>query len=169
MPYDARAVGNFLIDAAIARNVLVTHLGLQKIIYFAHAWHLAKYDRPLVGQRFEAWQYGPVVRVIFDQLKRLKDKPIDTKLLRVDRDSGNFVEFEYDFSDLERKFLENIFDYYGNIDPRKLVDLTHDVGGPWEKVWKSSGERSVVGMYIPDQSIKLWILREGRHVGKLHH
>lgn len=169
MPYDARQVANFLLDASVKDRRPITHLGLQKVLYFAHAWHLAKYSTPLVAQKFEAWKYGPVVRVIFDQLKIFKSQPILYKLQIVEPQSGEFREATYSFGEELSRFLQDIYEYYGKIDPRKLIDLTHEPDGPWEKVWKSGAGRSVVGMYIPDDAIKLWILREGGREGSIRH
>lgn len=169
MAFDARAVANFFLDHSEEVNSPVTHLGLQKILYFAHGWHLAKYGGPLIGQRFEAWRYGPVIRVIFDQLKIYKDQPISDRLQIVDARSGKFVIAEHAFSSEISSFLRDIYGYYGRIDPRKLIDLTHEPNGPWEKVWKSGATRSVVGMYIPNDAIRLWILREGGSEGVIRH
>ena len=36
----------------------MTHKKLQKMCYFAQAWHMANYDSPLVPNRFEAWVHG---------------------------------------------------------------------------------------------------------------
>lgn len=38
----------------------MTHKKLQKLCYFAQAWYLANYGKPLVPNRFEAWVHGPV-------------------------------------------------------------------------------------------------------------
>ncbi|WP_313617856.1 Panacea domain-containing protein [Agrobacterium sp.] len=161
MPYDARAVANFFIETAWREKNSLTHLSLQKIIFFAHAWHLAKYGNPLIGQKFEAWQYGPVVRVVYDQLKDCKDRPIDKRLRKLDLTSGRWVEVECDFKDEEMSFLSNLFQYYSKFHAGKLVDLTHDKEGPWEKIWNMSVDKAVPGMIIPDEDIKLWILRGG--------
>ena len=67
-PHDARAVANFLLDAADTHNITLSITSLLKIIYFAQGWHLAKYNRPLIGQSFEAWEFGPVIRVVYDSL-----------------------------------------------------------------------------------------------------
>ncbi|MFM9718924.1 Panacea domain-containing protein, partial [Streptomyces galilaeus] len=48
---------------------------LLKVLYFAHAWHLAKYGKPLVAQPFEAWRHGPVNRVVYDQYKEYRERP----------------------------------------------------------------------------------------------
>ncbi|GLS29485.1 Panacea domain-containing protein [Neomesorhizobium albiziae] len=169
MPYDAREIANFFVDRAGETGLPLTHLSLQKILFFAHAWHLAKYNAPLIGQRFEAWKHGPVVRVVYDQLKVYKDKEISSRLTKIDVTTGIMSFARYDLNSNLMKFLENIFDYYAKFDAGKLVDLTHEEAGPWEKVWKSGLDGAVVGMYIPDESIRLWILREGGRGSLIRH
>ena len=168
MAHDARAVANFFIEKSWHEHGVITHLSLQKIIFFAHAWHLAKYDLPLVGQKFEAWQYGPVVRVVYDQLKDFKDRPINTLLKKLNLDSGTWEFAASGFGQDEATFLTDLFQYYSKFHAGKLVDLTHESEGPWEKIWKFSVDNAVPGMVIPDEEIKIWILRGGGRGGKAH-
>lgn len=161
MPEDARSIANFFIEAASTHRIKLSHLQLQKILFFAHAWHLAKYNEPLIGQNFEAWQYGPVVRVVYEQLKIFKNQPITAFLTKINAESGEFVEARTNISDEKRIFLSNLFNYYSQFHAFKLVDLTHEQDGPWEKAWKTAGDGAVPGMLISNESIRLWILREG--------
>ena len=39
----------------------MTHMRLQKLLYYVQGWHMAWYGRPLFAERIEAWQHGPVV------------------------------------------------------------------------------------------------------------
>ncbi|MEF0939100.1 Panacea domain-containing protein [Rhizobium sp. BR 362] len=159
MPEDARSVANFFLEIAWSREKEISHLQLQKILFFAHAWHLGKYNEPLLGQRFEAWRHGPVIRVIYDQLKRFKSSSVIEKLKKIDVLSGEMIDAHADFTADKIAFLTNLFDYYYSFHPYQLVSLTHEKGGPWEKIWEKAGEGVVPGMLIPDESIRLWILR----------
>ena len=47
----------------------MSHLKLQKLLYYCEAYHLAYFDVPLMNQEFEAWVHGPVCREVFSQLK----------------------------------------------------------------------------------------------------
>ncbi|QFY59873.1 DUF4065 domain-containing protein [Rhizobium grahamii] len=161
MPEDARAIANFLLSLAWSRGLEVSHLQLQKILFFAHAWHLGKYGEPLIGQPFEAWQYGPVVRVVYDQLKRFRSDSVREKLTKIDVQTGGVIEARASFSEEKTQFLIDLFEYYHSFHPYNLVDLTHERDGPWDKVWRKAGDGAVAGMAIPNESIKLWILRAG--------
>lgn len=47
----------------------VSHLKLQKLLYYVQAFHLAYFDAPVIDDQFQAWLHGPVSRKIYDELK----------------------------------------------------------------------------------------------------
>lgn len=157
--YDARAVANYFLDRALQLGISITTMTLLKVLYFAHAWHLAKYERPLVAQPFEAWKYGPVNRVVYEQLKHYKAKPISKKLRSFDVTAGDFVETDLNTSFEKYEFLNNIFDYYTKFDSFTLSDLTHEEGSPWDIIWKAAEKEAVPGMIIPNSVILNWFRR----------
>ena len=40
--------------------------------------HLGKYGTPIVSARFEAWEYGPVNRTLYDETKRYGTEPLSS-------------------------------------------------------------------------------------------
>jgi uncharacterized phage-associated protein len=157
MPYDARAVANFLLDYGESKGRLIGTMSLQKILFFAHAWHLARNDKPLVGQPFEAWTYGPVNRVVYDQFKQFKDKPIEGRAKVLNAAAGRYETAQCsDMDDATASLLRDIFDYYATYHPFRLSDLTHEEGSPWDQVWNAATRRAVPGMVISNDSIRDW-------------
>lgn len=55
----------------------ISNLKLQKLLYFMQGFHLAWFGAPLFGERMEAWTYGPVVPVVFQEFKRYKQRAIN--------------------------------------------------------------------------------------------
>jgi uncharacterized phage-associated protein len=47
-PFDPRIVANYLLDFAWRYDLEVTHLALQKTVYFLHARFLREFGAPLV-------------------------------------------------------------------------------------------------------------------------
>ena len=47
----------------------ITPLKLQKILYYAHGYYLANYDKPLFQEDFQAWANGPVCPELFYKTK----------------------------------------------------------------------------------------------------
>ncbi len=158
---DARAVANFILDRAENCGTPISALVLLKVLFFCHAWHLAKHGTPLIGQPFEAWKYGPVNRVVYEQVKVFGRRPITQKLMSFDAHMGGFVPTPYNFDENTYIMLQNIFDYYTRFDPFTLSDLTHEKGSPWDIIWQRAERNAVPGMIIPDDLIKEWFTGKG--------
>ena len=157
MPYDARAVANFMLDYGASKGRPITIMSLLKILFFAHAWYLARTDKPLVGQPFEAWTYGPVNRVVYDQFKGFKDKPIEGRAQVLNAAAGRYETARCDGMDDETvTLLHDIFDYYSEHHPFKLSQITHEEGSPWDQVWSAATRQAVPGMIISDALIRDW-------------
>lgn len=161
MVQDARAIANRFLDWAEQEKLALTAMSLLKILYFAHAWHLAKYKLPLVAQPFEAWQRGPVNRVVYEQVKKLGKNQVLGRLKVLDLNTAQFVDAKCELSEETEKFLKNIFIYYAKFDPFKLSDITHAEGTPWDRVWKQAEVGAVPGMWIPDELIMKWFETTG--------
>lgn len=44
------------------------HKKIQKLCYYAQAWSLALFDKPIINCKFEAWAHGPVCRELYEKL-----------------------------------------------------------------------------------------------------
>lgn len=163
--HDARAIANFFLDRADARGMKLRIMTLLKVLYFAHAWYLAKEDKPLIAQPFEAWDYGPVNRVVYDQFKRLGKNTINTRATSFDANKGDFYPTPYSLDHETEKFLNDIFDYYSQFHALELSDLTHEKGSPWDVIWSAAAKRAVPGMYIPNELIAAWFKRRPQVYG----
>lgn len=58
-----------LADYILMRHGTMSHLKLQKLLFYCDAYHLAFFDEELVTDQFEAWVHGPVSRKVFNELK----------------------------------------------------------------------------------------------------
>lgn len=58
-----------LADFILAKYGSMSHLKLQKLLYYCEAYHLAYFDVSLIQEDFQAWAHGPVCRDVFDALK----------------------------------------------------------------------------------------------------
>lgn len=157
MAYDSRAVANFLLDYGETRRRPLTVMSLLKILFFAHAWHLVKTGKPLVGQPFEAWKYGPVSRVVYDQLKSSGANPIRSRAKALNLASAQYEVASHEHIEAATvELLRHVFDYYSQFHAFRLSDLTHEAGSPWDKVWSEATRRAVPGMVISNESIRDW-------------
>ena len=153
MTVDGRALANYVLDYAESSVRPLTHLDLQKIIFFCHAWHLVKRGLPLVKEEFEAWQYGPVLQYLYREFRSAGDKPVRNRAKMLDRKNGTMITA---FSDLDvetKAIVDEAIQFYGRLPTRKLVEISHAEGGPWYQVWNFEGKVNP-GMRISHDSIK---------------
>lgn len=151
--YDARAIANFVLDHASNFGQQLTVMGILKLLYFAHGWHLAQTGRPLIRQRFEAWEFGPVVRVVYDCFKGIGRSPIRNRAWKQDPVTRAAEVVSYELSPETADFLRGISDSYAHLHAFKLSEMTHEPGSPWDRVWN---DRSSIhlGMVIPNDAIR---------------
>lgn len=110
---------------------------LYKILYFAHGWYLSSFSKPLLSQEFEAWQLGPVVKVLRDQFGKFGAKPITTKAEKLNILTGEFETVFSAMTSEDKAFVGHIFDSYHHYGAWKLSEMTHESGSPWDLLWNS--------------------------------
>jgi uncharacterized phage-associated protein len=115
----ASRVAECLINLSHDRQDPVTNLKLQKLLYYAQAWHLVLFNELLFEDAIEAWVHGPVVPAVFRKYRDCRWSPI----LRADAVS---------VTQAVREHLEEVWKVYGKFDASKLERLTHSEA-PWKE------------------------------------
>ena len=159
--YDPRAVANLLLDDADRKGLSVSHLPLQKFLYFAHGYSLVQYRRPLVFGFFEAWQYGPVHPLVYDAFQTAGDRAITFRATAVDPLTGGPASLQEVSDPLVHRAVSRVLDAYGETSVGVLLDVAHAKGGAWDVVVQRSKTRVVLGMRISNELI---VERFGRHL-----
>ncbi|HAF36720.1 MULTISPECIES: Panacea domain-containing protein [Sphingobacterium] len=67
----------------------MSHLKLQKLLFYCEAYHLAYFNSSLIDEEFEAWVHGPVCREVFDIYK---SKAVLYKDLVFEGDKGDVLK-----------------------------------------------------------------------------
>jgi len=99
----------------------ITPKKLQKILFYAQAWHLVKKGEPLFpDSEFQAWSHGPVNHLVYDSYRMFGYHPIAISNLE-----QPFLEED------DKKYLNTIWEIYGYYNADQLEGLTHN-----EKPWK---------------------------------
>lgn len=100
----------------------ICNLKLQKLVYYAQAWHLAFFGKKLFEDRIEAWIHGPAVRPLYGMYKEFGFNPIP--YIGGANDS--------DFSPSQLSLLKEVWNIYGKYDGAFLEALTHSEL-PWQQ------------------------------------
>ncbi len=145
----AHVANSFLYQAKIDGVSNMDQLKVQKLVYCLHGWNLAVTGKPVVGEFFEAWPYGPVLSSLYSQFKSYGKRDIDAYAIALDPSTGEEAVQVVSLQD--REFM-NIFNpvwaRYKNLTGLQLSALTHAPGTPW-----TEARRSGFG-YIPNEQIR---------------
>jgi uncharacterized phage-associated protein len=108
----------------------MTHLKLQKLLYYAQGFHLAMHGgEPLFDEPIEAWDHGPVVPQIYQTFKDYANNPIARPEALDPQDYAPEV----------RELLDTVQRIYGQFTASKLRDLTHQ-----ETPWRETARRGEI-------------------------
>ncbi len=153
-PYDPRAVANLLLDLADQFGIVVTHLALQKLLYFAHGHFLRENGQPLVQGGFEAWKNGPVHPAVYHAFKSAGREPITDRAVGRNVMTGMARALDLPRDPVVLRQLRRVLDAYGHLSPGLLVHISHAPKGPWDVIQKRASHSTALGSRIPDSLIK---------------
>lgn len=100
----------------------LTHMRLQKLLYFVQGWSLGLTGGPIFEDRIEAWRFGPVVPSVYQAFKRYGAGPIA-------EEEGSFECL----SEQHKAFVRRCWETYKQYGPIGLVELSHQ-----EEPWKEA-------------------------------
>jgi uncharacterized phage-associated protein len=126
------------IDSTVLANYILesigkmSHLKLQKLLYFIEGYHLAYFSTNLIDDDFEAWVHGPVSRKIYNELK---DKSVIysdiTYIAEQDAPTPSIMLSRLLTSD-QVDLINEVLGLYGNETGFTLESITHQQT-PWIK------------------------------------
>jgi uncharacterized phage-associated protein len=128
-------VADYILNKAKSNNDTVTPMQLLKLVYLCHGWMLGLYGRQLVSDEVEAWQYGPVIRSLYEKVRQFKSNAVEGPLSQ---------KTEVVFDAAERSIMDQIYTHYGQYSGPSLSRLTHKEGSPWHKTWTLEGKNSII-------------------------
>ena len=116
----------------------ITNLKLQKLLYYAQGYYLAKKEENLFKEDFLAWDHGPIIRNIYDKYK----------------DNGaNGIRYDEDYDEIIDEdtitLLKKVYNKFGQYTAWKLREKTHQ-----ETPWKSTPKNSVIKKSLIRQYFK---------------
>lgn len=96
----------------------ITHLKLQKLIYYAQAWSLALLNTELFEEEIEAWAHGPVAPSVYHRFKGCG------------WDALELPDQCPEIADIHIELLNDVLGVYGECTAKHLEQLTHQEE-PW--------------------------------------
>lgn len=122
----------------------LSNLKLQKLLYYMQGFHLAFFDEPFFNEPIEAWTYGPVVPVVFQEFKKYKKRSINPDNYRDD------LVLTAD----EQQMFDMVYSEYNRYSAVALMNMTHSEGP-----WKDHG----IGDVITNEELRAFFLTQISH------
>ncbi|HFG2079664.1 TPA: Panacea domain-containing protein [Vibrio cholerae] len=122
---------------------VVTHLKIQKLLYYAEAWTQLLLDKNLFKEDIEAWAHGPVVREVFNEFRDYGWEPLTM--------TDALTEIDAEVEDV----LLQVMSAYGEASAKTLENMTHK-DKPWIDARGSLAPEARCNNVIPKPSIKAY-------------
>lgn len=131
---DARIVANRFLELARESGRTLTPMQLLKLVYIAHGWTLGLTARPLINQQVEAWQYGPVIRDLYNATRNYGGGPITAPI----------AAFPEPLAADQNDMIKQVYDIYGKMGGIALSNITHMADTPWANTYRPGNFGTVI-------------------------
>ncbi|GAA0414958.1 hypothetical protein GCM10008934_02280 [Virgibacillus salarius] len=136
----------------ITTKISCTHLKLQKLLFFFYEEYIASYKTKPFPEKFLAWDYGPVIREVYDVYKSYGRNKIEHS---EDNSTPIIKEEPFKLSVYSRfkktpvygkvlEALDGTLNKYGDKKATELVELTHQKNEAWDQVFQDGLGRNQV-------------------------
>ncbi len=129
MKYSAPAIANAFLELAERDGKKLDNMQLQKLVYIAHGYNLARRGEPLFFNNVHAFEWGPVIPRLYKALRKYKAGVV-TEPIEIDGSMPSPDSPEMDI-------IQEVWKKYGGFSGPRLSALTHQEGTPWMETWKA--------------------------------
>ncbi len=134
----------------------ITNLLLQKMCYYAQAWHLANFHKPLFEEDFEAWIYGPVCHQLYRAYRKFGKDGIEISI-----DQNELTQISED----DKQYLKEVVAAYSKFSAIELMLMSHEEA-PWQNARKGIAADQQCFNVISKEEIEQYFSRQINGKGK---
>ncbi|CAA9381331.1 MAG: hypothetical protein AVDCRST_MAG74-394 [uncultured Pyrinomonadaceae bacterium] len=128
--YSAESAANAFLELARRSEKSLTNMQLQKLVYIAHGYSLAKLGKPLFHNNIHAFEWGPVIPNLYKTLKHYGAGEVKDYISTDAPPVGEVSQ--------EMEIIREVWHDYGELSGFELSDLTHRKGTPWSETWRTN-------------------------------
>lgn len=133
-------------------NTDLSHMKLQKLVFFADGWQVGFSGVPLVNERPQVWRYGPVFRSLYNALTGYGNTPIKSAVV-VNPFTGSAPIVERN-DDNDSRLIDWIWNKYGRYSAMDLSRETHALGTPWHTMAERHNFAVPFNLEIPNEVLE---------------
>lgn len=140
--YDSTVVAKYLLALAYQKGLVLNVTKVQKLLFIAYGYFLARYNHELMNEKPKAWPFGPV-------FPRTRSELDFSKIIEVSDDSLREIAADPTVTEVLGKIIDN----YANFSATQLSEWSHMPGSPWDKTTREtsfSWNQSIPNEYIKE-------------------
>ncbi|WNH48295.1 DUF4065 domain-containing protein [Stenotrophomonas aracearum] len=134
MSYEAETIANVFLRFAREDGRGVSHMKIQKLLYFAQGHAMSLLDAELISDNCQAWDYGPVYPNVYRHLKKYGASAVRSEIV----DEADAERFDPAQATAVKPFLRVVWNKYGELDALRLSELSHVTKGPWARTRRAN-------------------------------
>lgn len=128
-------LAKYIINKCVQDKQPISNLQLQKILYYVQVAFLQEHKNPLFTEEIEAWQFGPVVPIVYGYFCGFGSLRINV----------NYDDIFLTINDKDKMMLDKIVEEKRGQLPWQLVADTHASNKAWSKIYKSGqGNKTII-------------------------
>lgn len=138
--YSALTVASYIIKKCNELNTAISNLKLQKILYFLQAEYLVARNRPCFYDIIEAWDFGPVVPIVYREYRIYGSASIPSP--------KNYICNEMIYA-CDEDLFDGVINFFSQYSAAALVEITHRQQ-PWIKAYEKGRNSEITIDSIKD-------------------
>ena len=157
--YDILDICRYVINYSNDKEYDISNLKLQKLLYFIQAYFLIEIKTPCFHEAIEAWDFGPVVPVAYNEYKQYASTHIPYIESYLEYDINNIWDsikrVEYNdniISSNDKNLINAVVDKLENYTATDLVTLTHNQS-PWINAYDENTHNEITNQSLYDYFI----------------
>ncbi len=141
-----------LAEFVLATRGAMSHLKLQKLLFYIQAYHLGHFGIPIIEDDFEAWIHGPVSRKLYDLLK--DQSKLYTEIRYAPNGEGPPPQevLEHSLTNDQNILVIDVLDELAPLSDFELENMTHSEA-PWQEARHGYGVVDRCNVIIPKQRL----------------
>lgn len=147
-------VGKYLLTRLQEDQITAYNTKLQKLVYLAYEDYLFTTRRRLFEDTIEAWQFGPVQRDLYVQIKKKQQDLNEDTNLKIDSTSSDqSLRILFSRHGIEKlKSIDKTYDKFKLYTSTDLVDYTHREGSAWYMTYNPMVKKEITDDKILESS-----------------
>lgn len=153
--YNVLDIARYIINYSRDKKHPVSNLKLQKLLYYVQANFLVKKNKPCFAEDIIHWDYGPIVREVYDEFKGFGREELPYQktygTIEFDTTIENIKYYDKEFDDKiineeDKNLINQVITSYFRYSPFEMVNKTHS-----EQPWKVTSQNEIMNAEVIEE------------------